>query len=182
MKTHNSKELGAVRTYIIYTSVYLNAQVVVTASGLCSGMHFSQRQHSDIRQNNKQSQKQMLSHPRVRIQRAVHSEINRSHGSPPLLLPRSLCCRVGSWSGLKSRQSVREAVHRLARHPPSLCSKLPPPCCRSLLQLNKCTVVQLQLHHQGKKKKKKHYLTCTAQLPHTHPPYPPALKTAGVSL
>lgn len=150
IKTHSSKELRAARTYNI-SSVYLNAQVVVTASGLCSGVHFSQRQHSDIRQNNKLSQKKVLSNPHARIQRGVHPvsrcrEISRSHGSPSPLLAACLCCGVGSWSGLKSRQSVREAAHR---HPPSLCINLPPPCCRSLLQLNKCTVLQLQPHHQG---------------------------------
>lgn len=110
------------------SSGYLNAQVVVTAPGLCSGVHVSQRQHSDIRQNNhkqkkKKGKKRSLSNPRVRIQRAVHpvrlcGGINRSHGSlppPPSLFCCSLCCGVGSWSGLKSRQSVREAGSAPAR-------------------------------------------------------------------
>lgn len=34
------------KTYSV-GGLYLNAQVVVTASGLCSGVHFAQRQHSD---------------------------------------------------------------------------------------------------------------------------------------
>lgn len=166
--------------------LYLNAQVVVTASGLCSGVHFAQRQHSDTRQKQQTcAKKYVSSNPRAKIRRAVQPvtcccELNRSHGSPQLLLPRSLCCVVGSWRGLSSRQSVREAAHRLPRHPPSLCSNLPPPCShcfcclryRSLLQLNKCTRLQLRPHPPGKKKhtKKPQYLTCTTQLPRAHPP------------
>lgn len=125
----------------------------------------------------------MLSNPRVRIQHVVQPvrrccEMDRCHGSPPPLLP---VLRCGQLERTKVRAWERQRAHRLARHPPSLCSKLPPPCCRSLLQLNKCTVVQLQPHHQGKQNETKKHTTWPAQ--HNRPNTPsPALQTAGVSL